>query len=98
MPSLGWSEDGSDAMPYTRCHLSKIVAGLVQRIHRAMADPADHAVVLNVGPPVLLERVMNQVADPHGDHRAGRSGDDHATDRCPRRADAERAQRRGTTQ
>src|ERR1035438_8362418 len=85
-------------MPYTRCHIPKIVTGLVQRIHRAMADPAGHAVLLDVGPPVLLERVMDQVADPDGDHRARRSARPPPPAPPPRRPAPPRPPRRAPPQ
>ena len=43
---------------------------VLSRVSSAVANPAEHTVLVNVRSPVLLERVVHQVADVVGDPAA----------------------------
>jgi hypothetical protein len=85
-------------MPNGRSHLREIVTRVIERVHRAVPDPAEHTVLVNVSPPVLLERIVDQIANPDGDRGTNRPADQHAAERGSCHADAQHAQRSGAAQ
>src|SRR5215467_13275371 len=82
-------------MPDALANVREVLTGLDRAVADTVDDAADHAMLADVGAPILVDQVVREVTDAVGDDTAGQHAGAAGADGKSKAADTERAQARG---